>query len=169
MQNIEIKAVYQDFDFAKSVIAKLGGDFYSSLEQKDVYFNVRNGRMKLRFLNENEGYLVHYERANESGPKSSYYEIFHAEPPDELQKLLEPALGVRAVVKKKRDVYLIDNVRVHLDEVETLGRFLEFEAVLDENQNAADEREKLGRYMQEFKISEDSLVEDSYLDLLLNR
>jgi len=69
-------------------------------------------------------------------------------------------------VRKRREIYLVENVRIHLDEVEGLGTFLEFEAMLD--QQHPDEqvaRELLDRLAGEFGLGPDSLLSGSYGEL----
>jgi adenylate cyclase class IV len=46
-----------------------------------------------------------------------------------LNAMLTASLGVRAVVTKRRCVAIRDRSRIHLDQVETLGCFLEIETL----------------------------------------
>ena len=79
--------------------------------------------------------------------------------------MLEAGLGIQVVVRKTRQLFLWENVRIHLDEVEGLGRFLEFEAVLEEGQEEADGYAQLKRLRSEFGIDDDDVVGGSYSDL----
>jgi predicted adenylyl cyclase CyaB len=81
-----------------------------------------------------------------------------------LNTALTAALGVRRVVDKRREVFLADNVRIHLDDVVGLGAFLEFEAVLDERHDDAAGLAQVERLMEAFGITKADLLEGSYGD-----
>jgi hypothetical protein len=49
--------------------------------------------------------------------------------PDHLRGVLGAACGIMGVVRKRRTVRMVGRTRVHLDEVEGLGRFIELEVV----------------------------------------
>ena len=70
------------------------------------------------------------------------------------------------VVSKQREVYLRHNVRIHLDEVNHLGAFLEFEAVIGGGVNEETGRRLIAELRDRFAISETQLVRASYSDLL---
>ena len=50
--------------------------------------------------------------------------------PESLKSTLSLALGVRGVVRKTRYLYLVGQTRIHLDDVEGLGHFMELEVVM---------------------------------------
>ena len=75
-------------------------------------------------------------------------------------------LGVAAVVRKQREVLLLGNVRIHLDRVEGLGEFIEFEAVLAEGAAGDSERAKVQELMARFGIAQSDLEGQAYVDLL---
>lgn len=169
MQNIEIKARCDDFERARSRVIALGGRHHAVLEQEDVYFVVARGRLKLRKMAEAGSYLIFYRRNNAIGPRQSTYERYDTDHALTLEKLLTAAFGVRVIVNKHREVYLIDNVRVHFDRVEGLGNFLEFEAVLEPGMSVEAESAKLEAFMQHLEIEPDALIAGSYADLLAEK
>ncbi|MFQ5629498.1 MAG: class IV adenylate cyclase [bacterium] len=169
MRNIEIKARYTDFAFARKCVRQEGGNHHSTMQQSDVYFRVVNGRLKLRYLEKDIGYLVYYERDDNPEPRASEYYIYDTKRPAELQHLLSAAHGILAKVNKRREVYLIDNVRVHLDEVEGLGQFIEFEAVMDSKSHTDAEIAKIETLIVRFRIDRKNLLSQSYLDMVLAR
>ncbi|KAJ8298827.1 hypothetical protein KUTeg_022887 [Tegillarca granosa] len=91
--NVEIKARVADVDSLKSKAAELSQSQGSVLIQEDVFFNVPNGRLKLR----------------------------------KIEETLKRALGIKGIVKKKRILYLVGQTRVHVDQVDKLGDFMELE------------------------------------------
>jgi predicted adenylyl cyclase CyaB len=108
--------------------------------------------------------LVSYERPDQTGPKGSDYTLVPTDEPSLLKAALTTALGVRRVVDKRREIFLADNVRIHLDDVAGLGAFLEFEAVLDERHDDTSGRAQVERLMEAFGITGADLLEGSYGD-----
>lgn len=167
MQNIELKAKYSRFAYARKCVLKLGGDHHETIHQTDVYFRIPDGRMKLRYIRGASGYLVFYKRNDNPEPRASEYYIYDTKNPEALEKVLTKAHGMLAKVQKKREVHLIDNVRIHLDDVNGLGQFIEFEAVLSSEKSAVEEKQKLENYMKLFAIDHTKLQAISYLDMVL--
>ena len=166
MQNIEIKAKYEDLDRAENIARKVGANFESSIHQLDTYFFVKKGRLKLREISTGVSQLIYYVRPNEAGPKTSEYHIYPVETPKQLKEILAAALGIWKSVEKQREVYLFDEVRVHLDRVKSLGNFLEFEGVVSPESDRSKIREKVDWLVSQFEIRNHDLIEVSYSDLV---
>src|SRR6185437_11060341 len=130
-----------------------------TLNQTDVYFDARNGRLKLR-THDNEGgsELIAYHRLDATEARESTYLRVPVSDPDSLTNALNAALGRVVVVFKRRQLFLWEGVRIHLDEVEGLGSFVEFEAVLPDAGDLATARAKVARLRSELGIEEDGLV-----------
>jgi predicted adenylyl cyclase CyaB len=171
LRNVEMKARVRNLSSVLSRLEQMGaGKPTDTLKQADTYFNVPSGRLKLRELEDSNGgrsELIFYNRPDEPGPKMSEYEIVALEDPDELKRLLTTALGVQAVVRKERSLFLIDITRIHLDQVEQLGSFLEIEVVMPENFLPERAESIAGKLIDDLGIAEAELVEGSYLDLML--
>jgi predicted adenylyl cyclase CyaB len=171
MRNIELKARVADLDGARAVARGLsGGNPRETMRQVDTYFAAPRGRLKLREIARDGGAssceLIAYERADAAGPKSCTYDIAPVAHPAELKRTLARALGIRSVVDKRRELYLHKNVRIHLDRVERLGTFVEFEAVMSDATSAADGEPLVRELMRQFEIGEGVLVRESYADLV---
>ena len=158
----------KDFDFY-SIAESLGSDKVQHLFQEDTFFCVPSGRLKLREFGDGTGELIRYERADSVRPTECQYLRYPTDNPAILKEALTKALGVRAVVRKKRAVYLVGQTRIHFDEVEDLGMFIELEVVLRQGEEAdlgiaiaKDLMKKLGIYKQD-------LIEPAYVDLLEKR
>ena len=164
MRNIELKARLGGFDRAVQVCRALGAVFQSDIRQVDTYFVVASGRLKLRENDPGKCELIHYHRVDEAESKASDYKIVQGSP--ELREMLAAALGVRCAVRKLRGLWLWENVRIHLDTVEGLGTFIEFEAVLGERFDDADGYLKLAKLREAFGIGDGDLIEGSYVDLM---
>ena len=110
--------------------------------------------------------LIYYTRADQDGPKRSDYEIFETDDPDRLKTILAAAYGIRGVVKKTRYLYLVGQTRVHLDDVEGLGQFMELEVVMQEGQSDAEGEQIAQDLMIRLGVEGSDLLEGAYMDLL---
>src|SRR5690606_29244467 len=122
------------------------------IHQIDTYFPVPSGRLKLREAEPGVTELVHYHRQDVAGPRGCDYQLELVSP--SIKSMLTDALGVLVVVDKVRTLFLWKNVRIHLDTVQDLGTFIEFEAVLDDKCDDADGMEKLKFLIDVFEIGD---------------
>ena len=167
--NVEIKATCPNPAPIREWLKSQSAEFRGTDHQKDTYFNVASGRMKLRQGNI-ENALIHYDRENNSGPKSSTVTLYKASDSDKLCTLLTKALGVKTIVEKKREIYFIDNVKFHLDSVPNLGEFVEIEAIdVDGSIGQQKLQEQCEYYIKAFKIREKDMITHSYSDMLVDR
>jgi predicted adenylyl cyclase CyaB len=126
--NIEIKARTTEPDRIREILKTNNADFIGVDHQVDTYFKVDSGRLKLREGNI-ENHLIYYERENTRRPKKSSVTLYKNNPDSNLKEILLKSLGVLIVVDKHREIYFIDNVKFHLDNVVGLGIFVEIEAI----------------------------------------
>ena len=164
--NIEIKARVGDLDTIRALVEPLADHSVEALTQEDIFFTAPSGRLKLRILGENRAELIYYERENAAGPKPSHYLIAPTTDPEALRVILTSVLQVVGVVRKRRWLYLVGQTRVHLDEVEGLGKFVELEVVLLDDQPEAEGVGIAHDLMTRLGISREQLVEAAYIDLL---
>lgn len=165
--NIEIKARCNEPDRIRNILKKHNADFKGTDHQIDTYFDVPEGRLKLR-QGTIENNLIFYKRNNQSGPKASSIDLVPSEHPKKLHTLLENALGTKVVVDKKREIYFIDNVKFHIDKVKELGNFVEIEAI-DEDGSIGEKtlRKQCHKFLRLFDIPDDQLIANSYSDMLM--
>ena len=163
---VELKARYEDSAKARALVAD--GEHLGTYRQTDTYFTLGERRLKLREVTgRSAAQLVYYERPDEAGIKSSEVLLYEVVDPTVLKEMLARALGVRVVGRKTREIYRQNGVQVHVDEVEGLGRFVEFElAVEDRAEAIAEGRTRLAAVQRSFGIPEEDLVASSYSDLL---
>jgi predicted adenylyl cyclase CyaB len=166
--NVEIKARCSDPAFVRDYLLNNKADFKGTDEQTDTYFNVPNGRLKLREGNI-ENNLIYYERNNQAGPKESHFNLVKVDDATGLKNVLAKSNGVKVVVKKTREIYYIGNVKFHIDEVPGLGSFVEIEAGnrFDPALTREQLKEQCDYYMSAFNIHENDLVVFSYSDILI--
>jgi predicted adenylyl cyclase CyaB len=166
-KNIELKARITNWDAACRVARSLATADLGELHQVDAYFRVPNGRLKLRQFSTPPAELIAYSRLDQPDAKASDYRIVKIADAEGILAMLSTALGVWARVEKRRRVYLHDNVRIHLDDVVGLGRFLEFEAVIDATHDEARCRETLVRLQRAFALGASDLLIGSYSDMIV--
>jgi adenylate cyclase, class 2 len=168
--NVEIKAKCSNPDLVRNYLLENNADFKGTDNQTDTYFNVPNGRLKLREGNI-ENNLIYYERSNQAGPKQSHFHLVKVDDAAGLKEVLTKANGIKVVVKKKREIYYIRNVKFHIDEVPGLGTFMEIEAGnrFDAGLTNAKLEEQCGFYLKTFGVQVRDLVEVSYSDMLLGK
>ncbi len=165
--NIEFKAKTNDVLAAEKILRQYDPQFIGEDRQVDTYFNAPNGRLKLREGNI-ENALIHYERQNTAGSKSSQVLLYQHQPDKNLKEILTKSLGIKAVVDKKRKIYFIENVKFHFDTVQNLGTFIEVEAI---DKDGSINKEKLqaqcDHYAALFKIDKEDFIAFSYSDMMI--
>lgn len=164
--NIEIKARVRDMSALRAIAERLSDVPCTVLLQEDTFFHVPRGRLKLRVLRPDRGQLIYYERADAAGPKLSEYFVVPTADPAALKEVLARCLGIRGVVRKRRSLYWMGNTRVHLDEVEGLGSFLELEVLLGSGQSHDEGQAVARELMAKLGIEQSDLIEGAYMDLL---
>jgi predicted adenylyl cyclase CyaB len=164
-RNVEIKAKIEEVAPLLERVQAVSESGPLEIDQDDTFFRCPSGRLKLRELSSSEGQHIFYERPDCAGPKESRYFICPTTQPGALRETLTLALGIVGRVRKRRLSYLVRNTRIHIDEVEGLGHFLELEVVLADGESveagqavAHDLRSKLG-------ISAQALIAGAYVDM----
>jgi predicted adenylyl cyclase CyaB len=167
IQNVEIKARCEDPRHIRDYLLSNHAIFKGTDVQRDTYFNVPNGMMKLR-QGKIENALIHYHRSDQKGPKSSEVTLYPVAESNLLRSLLEKALGIKVVVEKVREIYFIENVKFHIDIVSKLGNFVEIEAISAEGKLPISKlQEQCNFYMSVLGVDEKDLLHNSYSDQLL--
>ncbi len=167
--NIEFKAKATEIDSLEKILLQHNPLFIGEDHQIDTYFNVEKGRLKLREGNI-ENALIHYEREDFAGAKSSHVLLYQHQPDKTLKEILIKTLGIKAVVDKRRKIYFISNVKFHFDTVEGLGTFVEVEAI---DKAGTIGKEKLqaqcDEYAALFGIAAEDFCSLSYSDMILEK
>ena len=165
-RNIEIKAKIRDLDSLVTLVEKIADSGPVVIEQDDTFFHCPDGRLKLRVLSDNCGELIYYHRPDIGGPKTSTYIISETSEPGNLRKIMASVLGVTGRVRKKRLLYMCGATRIHLDEVEELGDFVELEVVLSDTDTLDDGQRIAEELMVRLDIKKDDLLEGAYVDMI---
>ena len=167
--NIEIKARCNQPDLIRNILQARGAVFQGRDHQIDTYFNVPDGRLKVR-EGDIEKALIFYHRPDQAAAKRSDVLLYPAVNPGELKQVLQAALGIKVVVDKLREIFWLDNIKIHLDQVRNLGSFVEIEAMDQDARFSAMELERQCRDMAGlFSIRTADLIDRSYSDLILEK
>jgi homotetrameric cytidine deaminase len=168
-RNVELKA--RDPDPARSLerARALGAEDHGELRQRDTYFAAPRGRLKLREQEPGGAELIAYERADAPGARESRYRLAPVADGAAVREALAAAVGITVVVAKRRRLLLWQGVRIHLDEVEGLGSFVELEGVAEDASDLSAEGERVATLRAELSIADDDLVPTGYADLLAER
>ncbi len=167
MQNVEFKAELRDAVAARSQCRLLGASFIGHMRQTDTYFRVNDGRLKRREAPGEPDEWIVYERPNVAGPRLSTYMLLSPEQASRRYGSLGLKEWLRVV--KDRELWMIDNVRIHIDEVEQLGGFLEFEARVDSSNTVGSCDRRIAELREIFQPCLGETIGVSYSDLLARR
>ncbi len=163
-RNIELKASDPDPERSLAVVLGLGARDRGLLRQRDTYFRVASGRLKLREEDPGGAMLIQYDRVDADEARESRYRLIPVDDPKTLCAALEASLGLLAVVEKERHLLLWQNVRIHLDRVKDLGDFVELEGVATPDSDLAQELESVTRLTEALEIAPERILRNSYSD-----
>jgi adenylate cyclase class IV len=166
-RNIELKATDPDPSASLEVCRVLGAKDHGTITQRDTYFKVAHGGLKLREEQPGHPHLIQFERANEPQQRESRYRIIEVSDGAALCTALSTAIGIRGVVVKCRRLLLWQSVRIHLDEVEQLGKFIELEAVAPPESDLTHEHRLIAELRDALGITDKRLVSVGYAEQLL--
>lgn len=165
-RNVEIKARIASVASLEPRAVALADRGPFDIVQDDTFFRCPQGRLKLRAFSDSEGELIFYRRADQAGPKESFYLRTPTTDPAGLREALTLAWGQAGRVRKQRRLFLAGRTRIHLDRVQGLGDFVELEVVLAEGESLHDGVQEATRLMHRLGIDDSQLIERAYVDLL---
>jgi adenylate cyclase, class 2 len=165
--NFEFKARLQDASQVRATLKRLRARFVGTDHQIDTYFCVPAGRLKTR-EGRLENSLIFYRRTNSARARRSNVELMLLQRRNAVRAILAAALGVLAVVDKRREIYFVGNVKIHLDRVRGLGTFVEVEA-MTRSGDVRKVRTQARKFQKLFKVSPADIVPQSYSDLVLEK
>jgi predicted adenylyl cyclase CyaB len=165
-RNVEIKARIASVEALVPKAAAIADKGPIEIIQDDTFFRCESGRLKFRAFSSEEGELIFYRRANQQGPKESFYLRSPTSAPETLRDSLSLAYGEAGRVRKHRTLFLVGRTRIHLDKVEGLGHFLELEVVLGEGEPTEAGIREAHELMLKLGVEPSQLIEGAYVDLL---
>ena len=165
-RNVEIKARVADAAALRIRVAGAATGPPVIIGQRDTFFAVARGRLKLRRFDDGTGELIFYERNDTTGPTTSTFSRSACSDAAGMEAVLARALGVRGVVEKRRELFMIGRTRVHLDDVRGLGHFVELEVVLEPSEPAAEGEREARALLATLGVPPAALLAPAYIDLL---
>ncbi|HET8953626.1 MAG TPA: cytidine deaminase [Solirubrobacteraceae bacterium] len=168
-RNVELKATDPDPARSLAVCRELGASDEGILVQRDTYYRVPEGRLKLREQTPGGAVLIQYRRDDRPEARESRYRLVPVEDADAARVALDDALGTLAVVDKERHLFLWEGVRIHLDTVKGLGSFVELEGVAPADSDLSGEHDRVAQLREALGIDDGRILSDSYSDLVLVR
>lgn len=164
-KNLEIKVKLANHRQIKSILSKNKIKISEVLYQKDIYYKVKSGILKLRIEN-GEQKLIYYNRDEKSKYRWSDYHLLDVNGTDGI-KYFSRFLDILTIVDKKRELFLFDNTRIHLDTVKGLGCFLELETRVLEN--LADAKKRFMFLYNLLELMDKEELRTSYKNLLSDK
>ncbi len=165
--NFEFKARLRDASQVRATLKRLRARFLGTDHQTDTYFPVSSGRLKIR-EGRIENALIFYKRANARNARRSTIDMMLLPRRNSVRAILSRAMGVLAVVDKRRQIYFVGNVKIHLDRVRGLGNFVEVEAITKSG-DIHKVRAQARKFQKLFAISPADIVPFSYSDMILQK
>lgn len=164
MHNVEIKAELRDLPLARAICHALKATKIATLEQTDTYYKLATGRLKKRECVGEPTEYVFYDRENRARPRLSHFTIYSENEASE--RFGATPMPVWVVVKKTRELYMLGSVRIHLDSVQDLGTFIEFEALVSPSNNVARCHESVAGLRGSFAPVMGEIIAVSYSDMI---
>lgn len=164
--NIEIKARVADLARTLSRASQVSGAEGCLIVQRDTFFNCMSGRLKLREFADGTGQLISYDRPDALEPTQCEYRLYPTQSPTVLRDTLMMTLECCGEVKKNRYLFISGRTRIHVDDVEGLGSFLELEVVLESGSDQSTGVQEAEMLMEKLGVAENDLVRGAYIDLI---
>lgn len=163
--NLELKIKIDSFDSFIEKLKSINAKQDSVFLQKDIYYKVPTGLLKLRIENGTKT-LIYYNRNEVSENRWSDFNLLKIED-DNAEEFLSKLFVVEQIVEKERKLFWFNNTRIHLDEVKELGNFLELETlVLD---GKADAEKRFDEIVQLLNLDLSKQIKKSYKNLIAEK
>ncbi|QOJ16101.1 MAG: class IV adenylate cyclase [Phycisphaeraceae bacterium] len=164
MQNVEFKAELRDPELARAQCRLIGAGLVGTFRQQDTYYRMPDGRLKKRETAGAPVEWIFYHRPNLVRPKLSNFTILTDA--QATTRWGTASLRPWLVVRKTRELWMIDNTRIHFDDVEGLGRFLEFEARASAKYSVAECHRIVDHLREQFGPALGEPISVGYCDLV---
>lgn len=167
MRNLELKAKYHNLERLRHLAREIGAEYQKTMRQRDTYFAASRGRLKLRETDGEPAQLIYYDREDKSESRYSHYSLCEISHPVAFKKVILAALAVKVEVIKVRELWMFQNTRIHLDEVNGLGDFVELETVIDKQTEEEAQKEHQS-VKEKLEIDDAELIAVSYGDMAVS-
>ena len=165
MQNVEFKAELRDLEAARGQCRMLEARRIAVVKQNDTYYRVSDGRLKHRVSPGQPPDWVLYHRADRLQPTVSTFTILTEQ--QARKRWGTHSLRPWVTVHKLREIWMLANRRIHLDVVEDLGTFIEFEGIVSKSQTADQCEDAVNLLRLQFQPVLGEPIAESYCDLMV--
>jgi len=164
-KNLEIKLKMDSFEKILMRLKNMGASDEGTLNQKDIYYQIENGLLKLR-VQDGENVLIKYNRDESGNDRWSDYDILKLSGED-VERYMKGIFNIETIVEKERKLYLYKDTRIHLDTVNDLGLFLELETVVTSSLDYA--KDLFNEMVTILELDTGRQILSSYRDLMLKK
>lgn len=165
--NLEIKVPAKNLKKLRILVEKEGGKLIYSSKQIDVYYKLKNGRLKVRNSSKGEKSVIFYKRIEDGSERWSNFEVIHVSNPEEWIRFFDNFLERLVIVNKHRTLYHLRNTRIHFDKVKELGNFVELETKVVNGKLKA--KKEFQQIIKLLELNPDEQILNSYSDLILKK
>ena len=168
MKNIEFKSELRDIELARATCLQLRAKRPGVLHQTDEYVAVPEGRLKKR-SERVEGSThtrtewIWYMRDDRTTARTSLWTRLDSAQVHARWPQLD--LTITRTIVKRRELWTIENVRIHLDSIVGLGNYFELEGVCGPAADLAETKLKVETLLEKFRPALGEAVSASYADL----
>ena len=162
------RARADSLDEARSMIEGIGASYIGSIRLTELYYKTSIGRLVVREIEGEDTLKLIYYAKRMSGIVTVFrvYVVYTRER-GELKKILKDVLGTDAVVNISRDIYYLNQVEIHLDNVSKLGAFIGLKRMFGFKRGEKRRNIRLIKdLLEKLNINPDDLVDALYGDLL---
>jgi len=164
---LELKSRVKSLEDLRKKLLKLKAIHIVTLRQVDTYFNSPKGKFKIRQVdNQEKAKLIFYCREFVYGPKRNEAILIDITEPESFKEFFQKSLGILIIVDKEREIYTFKKTQIHLDKVQNLGKFIEFERIIT---NLKKDKRTLEILMKNLQIQQKDLIQGSYCDLMMEQ
>jgi adenylate cyclase class IV len=164
MQNIDYKCELRDPELVRAILRKRGAMLVGDAQHDDTYYRVPDGRLKRRAARGEPVEWIVYHRSDRALPRISRFTIYSE---DQLyERYGRRSLPEWVRFTKRREVWLLDGVRVHVDHIDGLGWFLEIDALVSTSRNVARCHEIIAKVRKDLAPALGGGIATSYADLV---
>lgn len=170
MLEIEVK-VRADHEKVKELLSEIGADLIGVQKHCDTYFNAphrdfasTDEALRIRSV---DGRSVMTYKGKKLDSVSKTREEFETEVDGSNARSILLALGFEesGIVRKKREIFKYENMKICLDKVGTFGEFMEVEIVAESDIET--HRQTIFTFLEKLGISENDSIRTSYLEIVL--
>jgi adenylate cyclase class 2 len=177
MIEAEVKVPVNNLALVRKLLKKSGAVRVGKAEEMDVYFShpsrnfmLTDEALRIRRVSHGEGSITYKGPKFRPRTKTRIEINIPVSDPDSLEGMLK-SLGFSPLIKivKKREKWRIGNVNVYLDEVRSLGKFVELEATVNDALNLDHVEKRLFSILGQLGLDPNLSTRKSYLELMMNK